>query len=136
MSVLCLLHGVHEIIFPLWVLAPGLLFHLLFSTYRHLGMCGKSLRARGASRRAQAACCWGHLWSFCLLLVDILRSAEERSHPRACRKFSHVFYSSLYRQGFLRVEVGSHHLQRWLVFQLADRGLVRFPLLSVQVCPF
>lgn len=31
--------------------------------------------------------------------------------------------------------MGSYHLQRWLVLQLAYQGLVRFPLLSAWVHP-
>lgn len=56
-------------------------------------MCRKSLCTREGSRRAQASCHWGQLWSFFLLLVVILRSAEEGGRPQACRAFSHMFYS-------------------------------------------
>lgn len=74
--VLCLLLRVHEIIFPLWVLAPRPVTSPAFPTYRHLDMRKKSLRSREGSRRAQGACRWGQLWSFFLLLVVILRSEE------------------------------------------------------------
>lgn len=55
MSVLCLLHGVHEIIFPLWVLAPGLLFHLLFfylQTPRHV----REILARQRGEQESTGC--------------------------------------------------------------------------------
>lgn len=116
----------------------SLLLHLLFLPwYVQVSTltCGKSLCTQVGIRRAQAACSGGQSWGFFLLLFVLLRPAEEGGHPWACREFSHVFYCFLDHWGFLGVEVGSHHFQRWLIFWLADQQFVRCPLLSVWVCP-
>lgn len=135
--VLCFLRGVHEIIFPLWVLAPGLLLHLRFSPYRHLVTCRKSLRTREGSGRAQAAACWwGQLQRFFSTACCHFEVCRRRGPSSSLQRVFPQVLLLLVPSG---PPVGgggvSPLTEIRFVLQLADQGLVRFPLLSQWVCP-